>query len=157
MITEPAGSAPTSPRSPSAGVAASAPKSPTNLGGADGTACAPNISAAGRRMRRRFGLISMAVTVVGLVACLALRLPWYLRTLLAIPGALAAIGLLQARRGTCVARAAEDTFEHDDFSKTPVSADDARRSRRAAARVTRDTVLIALLCAAGAAASALLR
>jgi hypothetical protein len=131
--------------------------SPENMGSSEGAACAPNISPAGRRVRRRFGLVWTTVGVVALLACVALGVPWYVRTVVAIPGALAAIGLLQARRGTCVARAREDTFEHNDFSKTAVAADDARRSRRAAARITRDTVLIALLCAAGAAASAFLR
>ena len=123
---------------------------------ASGKSCAPNISAAGRRRRRRFAGICIIAGVAALVVSVATGAPWYCRVFLAIPGALAAIGLLQARRGTCVARAAEGTFEHDDFSKTKVSAAQAARSRRAAAVITRDTVLIGILCGGLAAATALL-
>jgi hypothetical protein len=57
---------------------------------------------------------------------------------------LAAIGFLQAGRRTCVARAAEGTFEHEDLSTTPAPEDDVFRSREVASRITRDSILIGL-------------
>ena len=63
----------------------------------------------------------------------------------AITGAaLAGVGFLQASRRTCVARAREGTFEHDDFSKTPAASDDVQRSRKVAAGINRDAALIGL-------------
>jgi hypothetical protein len=67
---------------------------------------------------------------------------------------MATVGFLQARRQTCVARAAEGTFEHDDFSKTKAPDEDVRRSRAVAATVNRDALLIGLAAAVLAALSA---
>jgi hypothetical protein len=123
----------------------------------EGTSCKPNISTAGRRMRMRFGWLWAVITVAGLTASVVLRVPWFWRALSFVPASLSAVGFLQARRGTCVSRAAEGTFEHDDFSKTKASAPDAARSRRASGTIVRDTVLIGILCAAAGAATALVR
>lgn len=99
----------------------------------------------------------MAITAAGLVASVGLRAPWFWRALLAVPTALAAIGFLQARRGTCVSRAAEGTFEHEDFTKASAPDADAARSRGAARAIVRDTVLLGLLGGALAIATALVR
>jgi hypothetical protein len=124
---------------------------------AEGAACRPNISPAGRRRRVRFGWTALAVSGAGLVACVALRVPAGWRVLLALPAAAAAIGFLQARRNTCIRRAAEGVFELDDFSTVPAAADDVAGSRKVAAGIRRDAVLLGLLGAAIGAASAALR
>jgi hypothetical protein len=49
----------------------------------------------------------------------AFHAAWYWRLCIFFPAAAAAIGFLQVRRDTCVLRAAEGTFEHDDGSTTP--------------------------------------
>jgi hypothetical protein len=122
---------------------------------AEGASCKPNISASGRRMRTRFGYTWIAIGVVVLVVLIGLRAAWYWRALLLIPAGLAAIGLLQARRNTCVARAAEGTFEHEDLSKTKAPDADVAASRLVSAAIRRDTLLIALGCGVLAAATAL--
>jgi hypothetical protein len=117
--------------------------------------CRPNISPAGKRRRSRIGYLAVALSL-GLAGVLvALRTPWYARLPVGLPAALAAVAFLQVRRNTCIARAAEGTFEHDDFSKTPAPPDEVAASRRVAAGIRRDSALIGLLCAAVAAASAL--
>lgn len=123
----------------------------------EGVSCRPNISEAGRKRRKRFGRLWALAGVVGLGICVALRAPWYWRALLAVPAGLSAVGFLQGYRGTCLARAGEGTFEHDDFSKTRAAEADAVRSRLAAASIARDTFILAILCGVGAAATVLAR
>ena len=79
---------------------------------------------------------------------------WYLRALVFVPAGLAAISLLQVRRNTCVARAAEGTFEHEDFSRTPAPDEDVAASRRVATGIRRDSLLIAVACGVLAAITA---
>jgi hypothetical protein len=81
--------------------------------------------------------------------------PWYFRLALFVPAAIAAMGLLQATRHTCVARVAQGTIEHDDFSTSKAPADQLAASRKVAVTIHRDTVLIALGAALVGAASAL--
>jgi len=123
----------------------------------DGAACAPNISAAGRRTRRRLGTLGVAVSVALTGAAVALRLPWYARGVVFFPAALSAVSLLQARRHTCIRRAAEGTVEHDDFSTSPAPAADAAASRRLSRGIVRDTVLWAVASGGVAMATALAR
>jgi hypothetical protein len=115
---------------------------------AEGATCRPNISPTGRRRRRRFGLQMLAVSVALLVVLMALHAHWYWRLLLFLPAAAAATGFLQVARDTCVLRAKEGTFEHDDFSTTPAPEDDVRASRRVARTIQRDATLIGLATAA---------
>ncbi len=76
------------------------------------------------------------VVSLGLLALFIARgSAWYLRALVFLPAGLAAVSLLQVRRNTCVARAAEGMFEHDDFSRTPAPADDVAASRRVASGI----------------------
>jgi hypothetical protein len=117
--------------------------------------CRPNISPAGKRRRSQVGYVAMAIALLLVGVLVALRSPWYLRALAGLPAALAAVSLLQVRRNTCVARAAEGTFEHDDFSKTPAPPDEVAASRRVASGIMRDSALIGLAVAALAAATAL--
>src|SRR3954467_14691032 len=117
-------------------------------------ACRPNISGAGRRRRLRIGYIATVVSLGLLALFIARGSAWYLRALIFVPAGLAAVSLLQVRRNTCVARAAEGTFEHEDFSRTPAPADDVAASRRVAAGVRRDSLLIALASAILAAITA---
>ncbi len=120
-------------------------------------ACKPNISGAGRRRRRQIG-IALAVGAGALTAAfVVLRVAWYTRLFLFLPVAGAAISLLQVSRNTCVAHAAAGTFEHEDFSTTKQSADDAAASRRVAATIYRDALLLGAGAAVLAAATALLR
>jgi hypothetical protein len=117
-------------------------------------ACRPNISGAGRRRRLRIGYIATVVSLGLLALFIARGSAWYLRALIFVPAGLAAVSLLQVRRNTCVARAAEGTFEHEDFSRTPAPADDVAASRRVAAGIRRDSLLIALASAILAAITA---
>ena len=86
---------------------------------------------------------------VGLVAlAVALHWHWYLRATLFFPAALAATGFLQAALSTCVARAAEGTFENEDFTTTKAPDDEVAASRKVAATIKRDALLIGLASAA---------
>ena len=108
----------------------------------DGALCPPNISEAGVRRRMRFGAISTALTVLLGGSVIVARARWLWSAAVFVPAFVAAIGFLQAARRTCVARAAEGTFEHEDFSRTPAAEDDATRSRELATKITRDSMLI---------------
>lgn len=119
-----------------------------------GEVCKPNISAAGRRRRTYFGYASTAIGVALLAASMVLRWPYYLRATVFLPAAMAATGILQAKRNTCVARAREGTFENDDFSTVKAPDDEVAASRKVAAGIQRDALLIGLACALLAAASA---
>lgn len=110
--------------------------------------CKPNISPAGRRIRTRFGTFWLVISGVLLAALLALKAPWYCRTLMFVPVALSAVGFLQVWRDTCIRRAAEGTFEHDDLSMTKAPDDDVAASRAVAVGIRRDTVLAGLVGAA---------
>ena len=116
--------------------------------------CKPNISAAGRRRRMRVGWASAAASVGLLGASVALHWPGYVRALVFLPAALSATCFLQAKRNTCVARAKEGTFEHDDFSTTKAPDDEVAASRKVAATIKRDAVLIGLVAGAIGYASA---
>jgi hypothetical protein len=114
----------------------------------DGVPCRPNISPAGLRKRRVFG--SWNVAAAGLLAAglVLIHARWFWCLGVFLPAALAAIGFLQASRKTCVARAAEGTFERDDFSKTAAPDDDVGRSRKVSSGITRDSILIGVAAAA---------
>jgi hypothetical protein len=109
--------------------------------------CEPNISPRGRRRRRRFGFQLSAVALLMLGGFVALGAAWYWRSLMFIPATLAAYGFLQAHRNTCVLRAKEGTFENDDYSTTAADPDEVAVSRRVAAGIRRDAVLIGLVAA----------
>ncbi len=99
-----------------------------------------------------------AVASVALIVGLAwARVYWPYRAVVFLPAALAALGFLQVARNTCVARAAEGTFEHDDFSTTRASEEDVAASRKVARTIQRDAFLIGGATAALAMATALLR
>jgi hypothetical protein len=116
--------------------------------------CRPNISSAGRRRRRLVGYVAAAVAVAFLAGLAFTHAAWWWRTLVFLPAAMAAVGFLQASRSTCIAHAASGTFEHEDFSKTPAADEDVAASRKMAASIRRDAVLIGLACAAVSVASA---
>jgi hypothetical protein len=124
---------------------------------AEAIPCTPNIAPAGIRRRQRFGLQWALISVAAAGAGVAFRWPWIARAAVFIPAAVAATGYLQARRNTCVLRAKEGTIEHDDFSTEPAPAADVVESRKVAAGITRDAVLIGVGAGALAAATALLR
>jgi hypothetical protein len=119
--------------------------------------CKANISAAGRRRRVRVGFVSLGISVALLVALVALRAPWYWRLLLFLPASLSAVGFLQARRHTCVARAAEGTFEHDDFSTTKAPDAEVAASRAVAAGIRRDMIVAGIVAAVIGVATTALR
>jgi hypothetical protein len=110
--------------------------------------CKPNISAAGRRRRIRFGNQWLVASVALLVALVVFRVRWYWGLLMFLPVAMSAVGFLQASRHTCVMRAKEGTFEHEDFSTTKAPDEEVSASRAVAAGINRDTVLIGLAGAA---------
>jgi hypothetical protein len=115
---------------------------------AEGVPCKPNISAAGRRRRIRFGNQSLVVSVALLVVLVVMRVRWYWGLTMFVPAALSAVGFLQASRHTCVMRAKEGTFEHEDFSTTKAAVEEVVASRAVAATINRDTILIGLAGAA---------
>jgi hypothetical protein len=108
----------------------------------DGSLCPPNISEAGVRRRMRFGAISSALTVLLAGSVIVSHARWVWSAAVFVPAFVAAIGFLQAGRRTCVSRAAEGTFEHEDFSKTPAAEDAVVRSREVATKIMRDSMLI---------------
>jgi hypothetical protein len=111
-------------------------------------ACKAIISPSGRRRRTRFGNQWLVVSVALLVVLVVMRVPWYGGLALFVPVALSAVGFLQASRNTCVMRAKEGTFEHDDFSTTKAPDEEVAASRAVAAKINRDVVLIGLAGAA---------
>jgi hypothetical protein len=119
--------------------------------------CSPNISPAGRRRRRRFGFQFAGISVAAAGAGMIFRAAPIARAAVFFPAAISAIGYLQASRNTCVLRAREGTFEHDDFSTEPAPATDVAASRRVAIGIYRDAALIGLGAAVLAAATAFLR
>ena len=119
--------------------------------------CKPNISTAGRLRRIRFGNQWLVVSVALLVALVVFRVRWYWGLLMFLPAALSAVGFLQASRHTCVMRAKEGTFEHEDFSRTPAAEEDARRSRVVARGINRDSILVGVAATALALLSTRLR
>jgi hypothetical protein len=123
----------------------------------EGKVCKPNISARGRLVRRRFGLIAAFVAAGVVGAALIARWPWYVRALAFFPAAASGVSLLQVRRNTCVARAREGTFEHDDMRRTPADAADAAASRKVAAGIERDGILVGAVTALVAIATTLIR
>ncbi len=110
--------------------------------------CKPNISSAGHRRRIRFGYQWLFASVALLVVLIVFRLPPYVGLLMFIPASMSAVGLLQARRHTCVMRAREGTFEHEDFSTTKAAVEEVVASRAMARTINRDTVLLGLAGAA---------
>jgi hypothetical protein len=114
----------------------------------EGAACQPNISPAGVRRRRVFGAWNVAAGILLVAGLIGARARWYWCLVVFVPAALAAVSFLQASRKTCVSRAAEGTFEHEDFSKTPAAPSDVLRSRAVASGITRDAVLVGLAAAA---------
>lgn len=116
--------------------------------------CRPNISAAGRRLRNRFGVVATVVAVALFGAFIAAHVGWAWRGLVFLPSAMAAVGFLQARRHTCLKHAAAGSFEHDDLSATPAPEDEVAASRKVAAGIKRDALLIGLAGATLSVASA---
>ncbi len=117
------------------------------------SACEPNISDAGVVRRLRLGWIGVALTLAFIVGAVATDLAWYWRLLAFVPAVVSASGFLQALRRTCIARAKEGTFEHDDFSKTAAVDEQVIASRKVAAGIRRDVTIIGIGCALLAAAT----
>jgi len=120
-------------------------------------ACKANISSAGRQLRIRFGMLWLVISGVLLAALILLEAPWYCRLLLFVPTTLSAVGFLQAGRNTCIRRAAEGTFEHEDLSMTKAPDNEVAASRKVAGGIRRDMILVGLAGAAIGVASAAIR
>lgn len=119
--------------------------------------CAANIGAAGRRRRLRVGTV-VAVLCLGLLGYfIGVRAPWYMRLALFLPAAGAGIALLQVSRKTCVAMARMGVVENEDFSYTKVNDALAAASRRVAATIFRDGILIGVAAAGVGALTSLVR
>jgi hypothetical protein len=111
-------------------------------------ACKANISPVGRRKRLRFGQMWAVATLALLVLLAVMRVPWYGGLALFIPASLAAVGILQATRNTCIMRANEGTFENDDLSTVKAADDEVAASRAVAAGIRRDVLLTGIAGAA---------
>jgi hypothetical protein len=116
-------------------------------------ACTPNIAGSGRRRRRQFGYIAAGLAFALAIAFIVTHVAWFVRLVVFLPTTMAAIGLLQASRSTCLAHAAKGTVEHEDFSTTPASEEEISASRLVAAGIRRDSFLIGVAAAVVAAAS----
>lgn len=123
---------------------------------ATATVCKANFSRAGRIRRQRVGIAAIVVTVGLAIVFAVLHTGWYVRALVFLPAAMAAVSLLQVTRNTCVAHAAKGNFENEDFSTTKQDEADAAASRRVAATIYRDALLIGIVVAAAAAGTAFL-
>lgn len=120
--------------------------------------CKPNISASGRRRRELLGVAGLIAAIAVGGALIAFHAAWYWRAIgVFVPTVVAAVGWLQARRFTCIARAREGTYEDDDGKTTKMAELDVRASRKVARTISRDVLLIGVLAAAMAAATAFLR
>lgn len=119
------------------------------------TACRANIGASGHRLRTTASalIFVVAAALLGWMVAAHVPAPW--RLLLFFPVALGSVVGLQARRHTCVAMAVKGVLENEDFSTTPVEEEFARASRRVAATILRDGVLIGIAGALLGAATAL--
>src|ERR1700710_63591 len=111
------------------GTSASVVDSPVPAPVPAGPARPPNISPPGRRRRRRFGISLLMASLALFGAFIAFHAPWYVRLLVFLPAAGSAMGFLQMARNTCILRAQEGTYEHDDGTMTPAPAADVRASR----------------------------
>ena len=120
-------------------------------------ACTPNLSGAGRRLRKRIGIALIFVTVLLLIGLVSGGVPWRWRLWLGLPVALTTLSFLQVLRNTCVARAVDGTFEGDDFSRVRVSDVQAAASRRVAMTIGRDALLVGVAGGLLGAATALIR
>lgn len=113
--------------------------------------CEPNITATGQRRRQSLGLLAGAVTIIMLVAAWTGRAPVGVRLLVFVPALVSALGLLQARRRTCVVRAMEGMVEQDAARPATAAPGAAQASRTMAWAIVRDALLLALLATALAA------
>lgn len=104
-----------------------------------------NLTAAGVRQRRMFGVAMALVAVAGAVAAVWLRIPRLARLGLVVPFFLAGLGLLQARARTCVVLAAKDRREGAAGVEPVADPDEAARLRAVGARVIRLSLLLALV------------
>lgn len=117
--------------------------------------CRSNITPWGRKLRKRFGVGSVVAGVVLLVVLVALGAPWWARLSLFLPAASAAAAWLQLTRNTCVALARSGMQEGETAgSYSRASEADAAASRKVAATIQRDAVLVGLAGALAGAASA---
>ena len=112
----------------------------------EGEVCRPNISGAGRRRRRKIAASLALLSIAVFVGLIAAHASAWMRLLLALPTASAAVVGLQVTRNTCLAHAAAGTFEQEDLSATKVEAALAEASRRVAESIYRDGILIGLVC-----------
>lgn len=115
----------------------------------------PNITEAGRRRRQVLGLGAGAITLLMLAAAWSGRPPMAVRALVFVPACISALGLLQARRQTCVVRAIEGRREQDGGGAVDAQPGAAHASRRVAAGIVRDVILVGLLATAAAVLPAL--
>ena len=120
-----------------------------------GSACKPNISASGRRRRRLLGIAGFGAALATGVVLIAFHVEWYWRAIgVFVPALVGASGLLQARRSTCIARARDGTFENEDSTTTKMADIDVRASRKVGEAISRDVLVIGVIAAAIAAATA---
>jgi len=114
----------------------------------DGAVCIPNISAAGRKRRTRVAVVALSIGVAGFVLTVATHQGPWVRALLGLPIAAAALTYLQVTRNTCVAHASAGTIEHDDFSTTPAPKEQNDVSRKVASTIFRDGAIAGVVAAA---------
>jgi hypothetical protein len=126
------------------------------MSSASGTAtvCQANIGAAGRRRRTRAAVATFAVGAGVLAWMMIAHVPAMWRLLLSLPIAMGTITGLQVTRNTCVAMASMGVVENEDFSTKPVEEELARASKRVAATIVRDGILVGVAGGLLAAATA---
>ncbi len=123
----------------------------------EGVVCEANIAPEGIRRRTQVGVVGLVLALAGVAGAMAVGAAWYWRALVFIPAGLSAFGFIQARRRTCVARAAEGVIELGDFSRKAQPPEKLAASRRVAKTIQRDALLVAVGAAALAVATAWVR
>jgi hypothetical protein len=117
--------------------------------------CTPNISGSGRRRRRNVGYAVATFASILMAAFVVTHVAWYVRIVVFVPAAMAAVGFLQASRNTCLAHASKGTIEQEDFSTTKALDEQVAASRLVAAGIRRDSLLIGAAAAMVAMATSL--
>lgn len=102
-----------------------------------------NLNELGVRRRRTLGFIGLAGALFLVIGLAGVNAPAAAYLLVALPAWAAALGLLQAKRRTCVRLAAMGVKETPDGSAVRVEGEELAEVRRRAARITRTALVIA--------------
>ena len=110
----------------------------------EGAVCIPNISAAERRKRLRFGLIAFVISIAILAVLLATGISRWWRLPLYLLFASAATGYFQWRDKTCVGLASKQSRKIGDVEETIDDPAELAQVRRQARKVQIEALVAAI-------------